>query len=403
VGAIVGAAVAWLLVTQGPNTHGLQYQRQAWVVAFLYVEVVFYLGARWLAARQSVARDVASYADGTRVEFGPAGAIALKPAEGDMGPAQRKLQPDGRMVYTTPAGTATFETEGTMKAAGGSTSGREMWVWLGWLAVSSGALAASKWNGLFDLFVVWGCAAAVVGQRFLRRPALFGNPFGMPLDVLVGGLLVVSGAIYTLCYIPFFTLGHNFLDMVTLQTEMFSYHDHLVATHPYASSWWQWPILERPISYFYHDYRTGASTNDPAACCVAEILALPNPFVWLFGLITVPLVGVYAWFERNRGYALLIVAYFLQWLPWILSPRIAFEYHFFPNLAIIVLCNAIVLQKLWNWVPSGSASPFVPRLSVGIYLVVVVAAFAFFYPVLAGTHVTWDAWHARMWYPRWII
>jgi dolichyl-phosphate-mannose--protein O-mannosyl transferase len=237
----------------------------------------------------------------------------------------------------------------------------------------------------------------------LRRPALFGNPFGMPLDVLIGVLLVVSGVIYTACYIPFFTLGHNFLDMVALQTEMFNYHDHLVATHPYASSWWQWPILERPISYFYHDYRTGAATNDPAACCVAEILALPNPFVWWFGLLTVPLVGFYAWFERNRGYALLIVAYFLQWLPWIISPRIAFEYHFFPNLAIIVLCNAIVLQKAWNWIPSGATSPFIPRLSVGIYLAIVVWAFAFFYPVLAGTHVTWDAWHARMWIGRWII
>ena len=64
--------------------------------------------------------------------------------------------------------------------------------------------------------------------------------------------------------------------MVALQTEMFNYHDHLVATHPYASSWWQWPILERPISYYYHDFRTGAGTSDPAACCVAEILALPN-------------------------------------------------------------------------------------------------------------------------------
>ena len=291
VGAVVGAGVATLLVTKGPIQLGLGLQHQAWAVAFLYVEVAFYLAARWFAMRQSVVRDVASYADGTRIEF-QGNALALRPAEGDIEPATRKLnQSDGRMVYATPAGTATFEPDGTMKAAGGSTSGREMWTWLGWLAVSSGALAASKWNGLFDFFVVWVCAAVVVAQRWLRRPAVFGNPFGMPLDVVIGVMLIVSGAIYTLCYVPFFTLGHNFLDMVTLQKQMFDYHDHLVATHPYASSWWQWPILERPISYFYHDYRTGADTNNPAACCVAEILALPNPFVWLFGLITVPLVG----------------------------------------------------------------------------------------------------------------
>jgi dolichyl-phosphate-mannose--protein O-mannosyl transferase len=402
-GALAGIGIATILINVGPHTRGPEMRPAAWITAFLYIEVVFYLAARWAASRQDDVRSVASYADGTRVEFDPHGQPALAFAEGEMGPAKRTLEPGGRLVYATPAGTATFETGGEMKAAGGSTSGKEMWVWIGWLAVSSGALAASKWNGLFDFFVVWGCAAAVVAQRWLRRPALFGNPFGMPLDVLIGVLLVVSGVIYTACYIPFFTLGHNFLDMVALQTEMFNYHDHLVATHPYASSWWQWPILERPISYFYHDWRAGAAANDPAACCVAEILALPNPFVWWFGLLTVPLVGFYAWFERNRGYALLIIAYFLQWLPWIISPRIAFEYHFFPNLAIIVLCNAIVLQKVWNWMPSGATSPFIPRLSVAIYLAVVIGGFAFFYPVLAGTHVTWDAWHARMWIGRWII
>lgn len=403
VGAFAGVGIATALVNLGPHTRGPEMQPAAWITAFLYVEIVFYLAARWVASRQPDVADVASYADGSRVAFGVTGAPVLVPAEGEIAPATREFAPDGRMVYATPAGTAAFEPSGEMKAAGGSTSGTEMWRWIALLAISSGALAASKWNGLFDFFVVWLCAAFVVAQRFVRRPALFGNPFGMPLDVLVGVMLVVSGAIYTLCYIPFFTLGHNFLDMVALQTEMFNYHDHLVATHPYASSWWQWPILERPISYFYHDFRTGASVNDPAACCVAEILALPNPFVWWFGLITVPLVGVFAWFERNRGYALLVVAYFLQWLPWIGSPRIAFEYHFFPNLAIIVLCNAIILQKIWHWVPEGSTSPFVPRISVGIYLVVVVWAFAFFYPVLAGTHVTWDTWHARMWIGRWII
>ena len=412
-GAVVGAGVATALVTFGPHTRGFELQKAAWVVAFLYVEVIFYLAARWVASRRADKIDVTSYADGSRFVPGTlilpdgeriprgsgAGELAMR-ADAD---ASSKYFHDGRMVYTSPAGAATFAPDGSMKTAGGSTSSREMWIWIGLLAISSGCLAASKWNGLFDFFVVWVCVAGVVAQRFIRRPAVFGNPFGMPIDVIVGVMLVVSGAIYTACYIPFFTLGHNFLDMVALQKEMFDYHDHLVATHPYASSWWQWPILERPISYYYHDFRTGVNQNNPAACCVAEILALPNPFVWWAGLITVPVVAVLAYLERNRGYALIVIAYFLQWLPWIGSPRIAFEYHFFPNLAIIVLCNAIVLQKLWNWRPRGLASEMIPRIGVGVFLAVCVWAFFFFYPVLAGEHVTWQAWDARMWIGRWII
>ncbi len=217
-GAIAGATLATVLVTQGPHTRDFTYQHAAWVVAFLYVEVIFYLLARWLVSRQPESLPVASYADGTRVMFDDTlGFIAANVPEGDIAPAARELAADGRMTYASPAGTATYAPDGEMTSAGGSTSGREMWLWIGLLAVSSGALAASKWNGLFDFFVVWVCVAAVVAQRWLKRSAVFGNPYGMPLDVIVGVMLVVSGAIYTLCYIPFFTLGHNFLDMVALQ------------------------------------------------------------------------------------------------------------------------------------------------------------------------------------------
>ncbi len=435
-GAIVGGLVATAAVTLGPHTRDFTYVHDAWLVAFVWVEIGFYLVARWatssgkpflnaLFARARTTSGsngnpvIVSYADGASIAYDENGRGTLLLPEGETvviagakrdelvvrpsGEAVRTYARDGRLTYATPETSAEFRPDGSVHVADGSANGREMWLWIGILAVVSGCGAASKWNGLFDFFVVWLCIAVVIGQRFLRRPAVYGNPFGMPFDIVAGSMLFVTGIIYSLCYIPFFTLGHNFLDMVALQTEMYNYHAHLVATHPYASSWWQWPILERPISYFYHDYRTGLDANDPTKCCVAEILALPNPFVWWAGLITVPAVGVYAWLERNRGYALLVIAYFLQWLPWILSPRIAFEYHFYPNLAIIILCNAIVLQKLWYWVPKGSENSFMPRLGVGIYLGVVAWAFAFFYPVLVGQHVSWSAWDARMWINRWII
>jgi dolichyl-phosphate-mannose--protein O-mannosyl transferase len=38
-----------------------------------------------------------------------------------------------------------------------------------------------------------------------------------------------------------------------------------------------------------------------------------------------------------------------------------------------------------------------------MYLATVVGLFFYFYPVLAGVHVTWNAWHNRMWLNSWII
>ena len=89
------------------------------------------------------------------------------------------------MTYATPAGSARLRARRhDVRCRGGSTQAtRELWLDR-LLAVSAGALAASKWNGLFDFFVVWVLRRLVVAQRWLRRPAVFGNPFGMPLDVV---------------------------------------------------------------------------------------------------------------------------------------------------------------------------------------------------------------------------
>jgi dolichyl-phosphate-mannose--protein O-mannosyl transferase len=240
-------------------------------------------------------------------------------------------------------------------------------------------------------------------------PATWGNPFGFSLDVVVAGMLFVGGVIYVLCYIPYFSLGHNFGDLVGLQQQMFGYHYDLKATHPYGSKWWQWPFIGRPISYYYHDWRVGDQTQNPLACCVAEIIALPNPAVWWLGLVSVPFIAWLGIRERNKGYLLLVTAYLLQWLPWATSPRVAFEYHFFPNLAIICLADAVLLQRLWRYgqrqLSAGGFSVKLagwtagwPQLAVVGYLGLVVGLFVYFYPVLAGLHVPWQVWDDRMWH-----
>ncbi len=399
------------------------------VVAFLYFAIASWTIARLAVPRFLRAAPIVSYAEGSSVSSGalvtfdggkitekyapvPGDATrvdkgALAYADGGLGIEYKK---DGGVVYRTTDGTASFAKDGTMQVDGAKIDGARdgtLWMWL--FAISAAALAASKWNGLADLGVAWLFTALVVAQRLwmpaLRalnlpnlksKPAAWGNPSGFSLDIVVGATLMVAGAVYVMCYIPYFSLGHKFGDLVALQKQMYDYHHSLTATHPYGSKWWQWPIINRPIAYYYHDFRVGAATQIGSACCVAEVLALPNPVVWWFGLATVPFAGFLAWRERNKGYALLVVAYFLQWLPWILSPRVAFEYHFFPNDAIICMCDAIALQRIWRLAKDSSARFAWPKLTVWAYSALVVASFAFFYPILAGLHVSWNTWDARM-------
>lgn len=396
-GVVVAGVFSWLV-----NLPGAPPSAGARIAAFLYGLAGVYLVARLLVPRFLPAHGTrTTYADGSRVVTGR-GQPQIHTAAGDLVKSEKKpvladglrisYARDGTMRYATPEGEARFLPGGVMETPVGAIGPRDGALWLALLALASAAVGDSKWNGLFDFFVVWGIVAGVWAQRFFRRPAVYGNPFGFPLDVLVVGICFVAATVYTLSYIPYFTLGHNLSDLVALQQQMFGYHDNLRATHPYGSSWWQWPLLQRPISYYYHDFRTGAALQNGAACCVAEILALPNPAVWWLGLVSVPFIAYLAWRERNKGFALLTVAYLFQWLPWIATPRVAFEYHFYPNLAIICLANAALLQRMWKRLTWG-------KYAVWGYLALVVALFAYFYPILAGVPITYDGWHQRMWEP----
>ncbi|MGH7757534.1 MAG: hypothetical protein ACREM8_14785, partial [Vulcanimicrobiaceae bacterium] len=316
----------------------------------------------------------------------------------------------GEARYVTPDGAAVYRTDGTLAVGDLGTLARDRRLWLWLLALSCAALAASKWNGLYLIGGIWTLVVLVAAQRYaiplLRGlgipiaagPALLGNPRGFSADLVIGTTLLVAASGYTLSYIPYFTLGHNLADLVNLQYQMYHYHATLRATHPYSSVWWQWPLLQIPISYYWKDFRIGAATQNPHACCVAEILALPNPVVFWFGLASVPLVAWLAWREWKKGYVLLIAAYLFEWLPWAVSPReLTFEYHFFPNLAVIAICDAIVLERFARWLTaqqrdSGRAA----HVCIGLICAVVVAAFVYWYPVLAGVPIRWDDWNARM-------
>lgn len=412
-GAVLAAIVAWLVPGHsGPIVNGAAFVGWAQAVAAFYVLLVAWLLARCVVVPRMRRRAMqTSYADGTRIVTDGKAVRALDPGGNAMslgatqrdGEAVRTLERDGTLVYETPAGNATYGPDGTAVAGPATVRWTDARIWWVVLAFSGALLADSKWNGLLDFLVVWTIAAAVGAQRWLRKPARFGNPFGMPIDVVVASMLVAGGAIYTLSYIPYFTLGRGFVDMIAMQEAMYHYHATLVATHPYASYWWQWPLLLKPIVYYWNDARTGLAAQDGNACCVAEIIGLPNPFTWWLGIATVPIVGWLAWRERNKGYALLAIAYLWQWLPWARSPRLEFEYHFYPNDAIIMLADAIVLQRIWNWRPNGQPSSPLPRYAVGAFLAVTVIAFIYFYPVLAAMHITWNQWHERMWLQHWVI
>jgi dolichyl-phosphate-mannose-protein mannosyltransferase len=172
------------------------------------------------------------------------------------------------------------------------------------------------------------------------------------------------------------------------------YHAHLVATHPYASKWWMWPLDLRPVLYYAkYGMQNGVQTS-------AMIYSLPNPMLLWPGLVGVPFTGYLAWRERNRAYGLVVLAYLLQWLPWAKSPRLAWIYHFYVDIPLIAICNAVAIMWIWNRFKDSRRST---AIAIGVgYLAIVALAFIYFYPILAGVTITSEQRMARMWLPTWI-
>lgn len=216
------------------------------------------------------------------------------------------------------------------------------------------------------------------------------------VPILVGGLilfkrkpkfeyllfLVIPSLIYVFSYLPFFASGHSFSQFIELQGQMWWYHTGLAATHPFQSSWWSWPILYRPIWLF-------TQTRD---ALVSNIYAMGNPLIFWFGLIAVLLTGIKGVLERNNKLLFLIVAYLGFFLPWALSPRIMFLYHYLPSLPFLALSSGWLFSRLWA---RGA------RLIVLSFLIFTFSFFIFFYPHWTGIFVPRWLDNLYYWLPSW--
>ncbi len=270
--------------------------------------------------------------------------------------------------------------------------------WLVAFAFAGALLVASKWYGV----MAYGVAAIVIAYASIRAWLVRrASPF--PVDLVLASVIGSIGIVYALAYIPHFvglrdlqTLpprAYTVSDVVEMQRNAFLYHANLRATHPYASAWWTWPLELRPPLYSAEYGGQGKTST------AAMIYSLPNPLLLWPGLLSVPLVGVLAFVRRNRGYALVVLAYLMQWVPWAFSPRIAFLYHFYVDIPLIAICNTVALQflleRMGGWDRSAA------RWIVAGYLGLVALAFIYFFPILSSIPILQTHWLQKLWLPTW--
>ncbi len=121
-----------------------------------------------------------------------------------------------------------------------------------------------------------------------------------------------------------------------------------------------------------------------------RVCAFGNPVVWWSG-IGAMFAMVLAVLKRRDKLALVYSdGYIVQLLPWVFISRIAFIYHYFPNVIFIVLAISFMLNDLCEKRKSKIS------LSAPVFAAAVLILFAVFYPVLTGMRV-------NAWYPETLL
>jgi dolichyl-phosphate-mannose--protein O-mannosyl transferase len=197
-------------------------------------------------------------------------------------------------------------------------------------------------------------------------------------------LIVTPIAIYLASFLHFFLTGHDWSDFIALHRAMLDYHRELGVVHDDSSPWWQWPLAARPVWYYVAERRHEG----------AYIFGNGNPLLYWPMVVAVAWVAIDWWGRHSATFLVLVIGFFGQWLPWALSPRGTFVYHFMPSVPLGCLALAVLLTDAWR---KGG----IRRGVAVMYGLAAVATFLFFYPLYAAIPLTPDQVDLRMWFPSW--
>ena len=235
-----------------------------------------------------------------------------------------------------------------------------------WCGFFLGLAAATKWEGVYTVPLILLCL--VYCELIYKKPSL--KHFILTTGRCIVLLVIIPIAIYLLSYCSYFMHdpAQNIFNFVLhLQKAMWDYHSSyaLNVTHPYASNWWSWPLLVKPLSLYYWQNNSGLASS---------VVLIGNPAIWWGGLLAV--IGILFYATREKDYIAWVIVLMIAslYLPWIFVGRLSFIYYFYAVTPFWILAIAYILKRFIR-----------QNLEVVyLYMMLVIVLFVTFYPVISG-------------------
>ena len=163
--------------------------------------------------------------------------------------------------------------------------------------------------------------------------------------------------------------------------------------NPYASPWWSWPLMLRPIRIFYAATPAGE---------VRTLSLIGNPLLWWSSTLAV-IAGLLDLGRRkflrkepiaDNPLVVALLGYVALLLPWIPGTRIPYIYNYLPSYAFALLALVCLLVSLWGRRPWG---PWV----VVAFAACALAITLYFLPLVSAIPISPEAYQQRLWIDTW--
>jgi dolichyl-phosphate-mannose-protein mannosyltransferase len=265
------------------------------------------------------------------------------------------------------------------------------------LAAFLAALRAESNRQVIFSSVLLGLAVAVkwaafpvavpIGYVLWRKGLLRSFVGGLWISAVVYVAVVYAGALITITTNP-------------IQAWVWAWDWHVDAArkvtvsipHTWGSPWWSWPIMLRPIRFFY-------GTN--AEGLFRVVLAIGNPLIWWSSTLAV-LVSIFDIARKAVARKLsaddpiipIVLGYVFLLAPWVAGTRIPYIYNYLPVYPFAILALAYWLCKIWNLSRWGS-------WAVVGFAACAVALTVFFLPLVLAIPISEDDIMRRVWIDYW--
>ncbi|MGB0562174.1 MAG: phospholipid carrier-dependent glycosyltransferase [Spirulinaceae cyanobacterium] len=306
------------------------------------------------------------------------------------------------------------------------------WQWLTLAGICLGCTVAVKWNGLgfgLALYGLWlGLRLRLpltaleeepsprLGEGWVRAQ---GRRYSQPIQIesgirrlslgqFLGYFVALPLLVYGLLWMPHLWLNPE-LNLWQLHRAMVTFHGAVgsgAEVHPYCSPWYSWPLMARPVAYFYStaaDLRSLVPAMPPLPhgfeTVVYAVHAMGNPLLWwcATGAIALMLLGCLSFRPSATAgiWRYCLWGYGANLLPWALVSRCTFLYHYMSALVFAQLALAYWIWQAWEQ-QGLSRAIAVSVLGLGG------VAFWFWLPIYLGLPLTPEGYQLRMWFAQWI-